>query len=138
MRIRAGLKGSSAVTIAVSDAVSQVLQTALNGLNARQNLIAQDIANVDTPHYRAHSMDFENSLKAAIARGEFNDEHTGPGANVTITQSLDRTAVGADGNNVDLRKKMIASIQTQYSYQVVARAFSDHLGLLKTAAVEAR
>ncbi len=42
--------------------------------------------------------------------------------------------VGADGNNVDLRQESLAAVQTQFQYQMMSRAVSDHLGLVTTAA----
>ena len=119
------------MSFAVSDAVSLTLHTALNGLSQRQNVIADDIANVDTPGFRARSVDFESSLRKALSDGEF----TGTETDRVVATSLDtQTPVGANGNNVDLRKEMLAAIQTQYSYQVIGRAVSDHYGLLRMAA----
>lgn len=124
------------MSFAVSDAVSQVLQTALDGLSQRQDVISNDIANVDTPNYRSSSVDFEDSLKAAISSGQYGDGGTAP--KVAITTTPDDTPVGANGNNVDLRQEEMAAIQTQYSYQVLSRAFTDHASLLQTAATEVK
>ncbi len=52
-----------------SDPVVAVLSTALDGVAFRQSVIANNIANVDTPGFRAGSVDFETSLKAAISDG---------------------------------------------------------------------
>ena len=35
------------------------------------------------------------------------------------------TPVGANGNNVDLRKETLAAVQTQYQYQMLTRAVND-------------
>jgi len=121
------------VSFAVSDAVSLALHTALNGLSQRQDVIADDIANVDTPGFRARSVEFEASLREAIESGSFDAGRSGA-SSVVATEVPTDTPVGADGNNVDLRKETIAAMQTQYSYQILGRAMTDHLGLLKTAA----
>jgi flagellar basal-body rod protein FlgB len=121
------------VTIAVSDAVSLALHTALNGLSQRQQVIADNIANVDTPGFRAQSVEFEASLRDAIDSGSL-EPGSGSASGVTATEVPTDTPVGADGNNVDLRKETIAAMQTQYSYQILGRAMTDHLGLLKIAA----
>lgn len=125
------------MSFAVSDAVSLALHTALNGLSQRQRVIADDIANVDTPGFRARSVEFESSLRQAIEAGGFEPD-AGPAARaaagVVSTEVPTDTPVGANGNNVDLRKETLAAIQTQYSYQILGRAMTDHLGLLKTAA----
>jgi flagellar basal-body rod protein FlgB len=121
------------VSFAVSDAVSLALHTALNGLSQRQRVIADNIANVDTPGFRAESVQFEDSLREAISDGSL-DPDNGPVGDVVATEVPTDTPVGADGNNVDLRKETLAAMQTQYSYQLLGRAMTDHLGLLKIAA----
>ncbi len=42
-------------------------QTALNLLGARQELLASNIANADTPNYKAKDIDFASALKNALA-----------------------------------------------------------------------
>jgi flagellar basal-body rod protein FlgB len=123
------------VSFAVSDAVSLTLHTALNGLSRRQEVIADNIANVDTPGFRAQSVEFEDSLRSAIESGSMDPGNgSGSVSRVVATEVPTDTPVGADGNNVDLRKETIAAMQTQYSYQILGRAMTDHLGLLKIAA----
>lgn len=118
-------------SLGVTDAVSSILTTAIDGLTDRQNVIANNIANVDTPNFRAQSVDFEDSLSQAIAAGEYNDPSVVP--DVQITSTPTDTPVGANGNDVDLRKEEVAMIQTQYSYQIIGRALSDHFTLLQEA-----
>lgn len=108
----------------LSDPVGAVLGSALDGIALRQRVIADNIANVDTPGYRASSVDFESSLRAAISSGDPGD--------VTPTLIATDTAVGVNGNNVDLRKETLAAVQTQFQYQVITRATTDRFELLKT------
>ena len=116
------------MSIFASDGVQGVLHTALNGISLRQSVIADNIANVDTPDFRARSVDFESSLKSAVARGGVGS--SGVDINVTTTQ----TPVGENGNNVDLRKESIAAMQSGFQYQIVSRSVSDRLEMLRTAA----
>ena len=122
------------MSFAVSDAVSLALHTALNGLSQRQSVIADDIANVDTPGFRARTVEFEASLREAIDSGSFEGGRSSGVRDVVATEVPTDTPVGANGNNVDLRKETLAAMQTQYTYQILGRAMTDHLGLLKTAA----
>lgn len=116
---------------AVSDSVSQVLASALDGVSLRQRVTADNIANVDTPGFRATSVDFETQLRAAIADGSFSAGlPVDPGATTLATD----TPVGANGNNVDLRKETMAALQSQFQYQMLTRAVSDRFNLVKTAA----
>lgn len=119
------------MSFAVSDAVSQVLASALDGVSLRQRVIADNIANVDTPGFRATSVDFETQLKAAISDGSFAG---GRVDHVTATTTPTDTPVGANGNNVDLRKETMAAVQSQYQYQILTRAVTERFDLVKTAA----
>ena len=121
------------MSFAASDGVASILKIAIDGLTDRQNVIANNIANTDTPNFIATSVDFEDSLKQAISNGEFNDSSSN--ASVFITATPTETPVGANGNNVDLRKEEMAMLQTQYSYQIMGRALSDHYDLIKEATV---
>ena len=116
---------------AVSDSVGQVLATALDGVSLRQQVIADNIANIDTPGFRATSVDFESQLKAAIDDGTFESgTRVDAGATTTPTD----TPVGANGNNVDLRKETMAAMQSQFQYQILTRAVTERFNLIKTAA----
>lgn len=119
------------MSFAVSDAVSQVLASALDGVSLRQRVIADNIANVDTPGFRATSVDFETQLEAAISDGSFAGRRID---HVTATTTPTDTPVGANGNNVDLRKETMAAVQSQYQYQILTRAVTERFDLVKTAA----
>jgi flagellar basal-body rod protein FlgB len=115
------------VSFAHSDPVGAILSSALDGIALRQRVIADNIANVDTPGYRASSVDFESSLRAAIASGDTS----AIGAPELVATD---TPVGANGNNVDLRKETLAAVQSQFQYQMITRATSDRFDLIKTVA----
>lgn len=112
------------------DAVSTVLGTTLDGLSLRRDVIADNIANVDTPGFRASTVDFETALRSSVLAGDAQALERGIDLGVTATG----TPVGADGNNVDLRHEAMAAMQTQYQYQVMTRALSDRYDLVRTAA----
>jgi flagellar basal-body rod protein FlgB len=115
------------VSFAQSDPVGAILSSALDGIALRQRVIADNIANVDTPGYRASSVDFESNLRAAIASG---DPSAAGEAELVATD----TPVGANDNNVDLRKETLAAVQSQFQYQMITRATSDRFDLIKTVA----
>ena len=52
------------------DFTSRLLLAALGGLSTRQRVIADNIANVDTPGFTPTAVEFEDALRAAIARRE--------------------------------------------------------------------
>jgi len=112
---------------AFSDPVGSVLNAALDGVALRQRVTADNIANVDTPGYRATSVDFETSLRAATAAGD-------PSAAAPAEFLATDTPVGVNGNNVDLRKETLSAVQSQFQYQMLTRATTDRFALIKTAA----
>lgn len=118
------------MSFAITDAVGQALHTALSGVTVRQSVIADNIANVDTPGFRATSVDFESQLRSAIEDGSFERGS----ARVAVTSAPTDTPVGANGNNVDLRKETMAAVQSQFQYQILTRAVTDRYAVLKTAA----
>ncbi len=53
----------------LEDVSIDALQSAMHGLSARQRAISGDIANVNTPFYRAHDVAFEADLQRALDDG---------------------------------------------------------------------
>lgn len=116
------------MSMVVSDAVSRVLGLALDGVSLRQRTIADNIANVDTPGFRATNVDFETSLRRAVENGDIADGSTN---GVRAETSPTDTPVGANGNNVDLRKETLAAVQSQYQYQILTRAVTDRFNIMR-------
>jgi flagellar basal-body rod protein FlgB len=113
--------------ISASDPVAAALGGALDGLLLRQRVIADNIANVDTPGYTASRVDFESSLRSALADGEMS--HGDASATTTPTNATP----GANGNNVDLSAETMAQIQATFRYQLLTRAVGDRHSLITTA-----
>jgi len=109
------------------DASIDVLSAALGGLAARQRAVSDDIANVNTPYYRAKSVAFEGDLSQAVASGA-------DPASVTPTVAQSTAPVGLTYSNVDLNAETITSVNTQLAYDLALRATGDRFSLLRTAA----
>ena len=110
----------------LDDVSVDALQAAMRGLSARQKAISDDIANVDTPFYRARSVSFESDLKHALDGG------SDPLA-VSPTTSVSTAPAGLNGNNVDLTAETMASVNTELAYQLALRAAGDRFTLYRTA-----
>jgi flagellar basal-body rod protein FlgB len=110
----------------LNDVSINALHAALDGLSARQQAESNDIANVNTPYYRARSVDFEAGLKRAVYNG---DDPMSVVPNVVYSGA----AGGLTGNNVNLAAETVASAKTEMSYELALRAVSDRFALLNTA-----
>ena len=73
------------------DQMFQFQQTALNLRAARQELIASNIANVDTPNYKAKDIDFASALEGAL---------NGNGQKLQVVTTSQQHLMGATGENV--------------------------------------
>ncbi len=124
-----------------NDSTMQVLRRALDGLSLRQQVMSNNIANVDTPGFKAQDVIFEDALRQAIARGQGDNlllMKTSPAhldAGPTTVQpevvSLDGAA-RADGNTVDIDYEMSRLAETQIAYDATARLVNMRLALLRS------
>lgn len=110
---------------AISDSVTAALHSAINGLDARQRVIASNIANVETPGYQARTVNFEDSLRAAIAGGEPSS------ASYSVSASLAPTR--SNGNNVNIDFELLAERENVLHQRLVVQALNAKYTLLRTA-----
>lgn len=109
----------------------QSLMASLQVLAARQRALAQDVANVDTPGYRAVDVNFP----AAMARA-LSEQNAAGGTGLVDLASLP-TAVApgmmrVDGNGVDVDKSMVDIAQTSTWYSAVSQDLQQQLAMMRT------
>jgi flagellar basal-body rod protein FlgB len=109
----------------ISDITTVTLRVALDGLDQRQQAIASNIANLETPGYLAREVDFESSLRAALLLGE--PEST----SISIDRSLAPTRL--NGNNVNIDNEISRSTETQLRQQLAIEGLNSKYRLLRTA-----
>ena len=108
------------------DRSSSALRVAVSGLAARQTAIANNIANIETPGYRARKVKFEEALSSAVARGD-----SPSGVTPNVLTSLEPTRL--NGNNVNLDQETLSHIDTTMRYQLTIRALDGKYSLLRDA-----
>ncbi|MCZ9882643.1 flagellar basal body rod protein FlgB [Arthrobacter sp. B2a2-09] len=107
------------------DSVTSVaLGSALDGLTLRQNTIANNIANINTPNYHAKRVQFEDALAASVNAG---NGYAAP----TVSTSQEPTQL--NGNNVNLDTETLSNVDTVLRYQFAARAVGDEFTAIRTA-----
>ena len=110
----------------IGDVTSSALKAALDGLAQRQRVTADNIANINTPGFLAGRVDFESSLRGAIANGE----HPASAVSV-VARSLEPTNV--NGNNVNLDSETVSATETGLRYQLALNALDGKYNTLRTA-----
>ncbi len=106
----------------------------------RHAVLAGNVANSETPNYRARDLDFAGQLEQALGTKDSEVVKTNPmhldlsGTESAHTVADDSGAMGADGNNVDLDLAMGRLSQNSRAYSNAASWLGVQLRLLKTAA----
>ena len=93
------------------------IQASLDGLMARERITAQNLANADTPGYIAGRVDFESSLRSAIANGDPN--------NFAISTASSSDPTNLNGNNVSVDSESVSLTDTGLHYQLMTEAMNN-------------
>ena len=106
------------------DVSSSALRVALSGLSARQTAIARNIANIETPGYRAQKVKFEDALNSAVANGQSPST-----VQPSNQRSLEPTRI--NGSNVNLDEETLSHIDTTMRYTLAIRALDGRYSTLR-------
>jgi flagellar basal-body rod protein FlgB len=115
----------SAGRVIMADSVEAInaLGFALDAIQERSQVIANNIANEDTPGFQASVVTFENSLASALQNG-------GVASASVVPEGLPSAS---DGNNVDLSAEMSLLSQTNLENQSVANSLDAQFSTLSSA-----
>ncbi|MGK9429192.1 flagellar basal body rod protein FlgB [Bacillus atrophaeus] len=115
----------------------QNLENALGRANVKQKVITNNIANIDTPNYKAKKVSFQNLLNQESSRLESvktdyrHVDFSDVGSNGSIVANSN-TAYQQNGNNVDVDKEMTDLAENQINYQALVERMSGKFNSLKT------
>lgn len=126
----------------------KALGAKMDFLNQRQRVIAQNVANSDTPGYRPKDLvpvDFGSVLKDVTDRNSgvspvrlaaTDPGHMGRGADVDEARSKEQREpyeVAPAGNAVIMEEQLINAGQTVGDYNLMTNLYQKHVGMLRTA-----
>jgi flagellar basal-body rod protein FlgB len=108
------------------------LERAIQGSAMRQDALAGNIANANTPGYRRKDVDFHSALRAAFSQGP--DQTTQALQNASFTTQSDSSAVmQADGNGVDIDVENADLAKNGLEYEALVTVARARLDILKAA-----
>jgi flagellar basal-body rod protein FlgB len=120
-----------------------VLERSLDTAALRQKVIANNIANVDTPYFKRSEVRFEDVLQDAIGETKFNGLRTnskhlqiGRGVPRDIMPEVvvdDKTFYNNNKNNVDIDLEMSQMSKNSMRYNVLVERMGKELKGLRTA-----
>jgi flagellar basal-body rod protein FlgB len=109
-------------------------------------LTASNLANADTPDYKARVIDFSTALTDAMGDGGGLTLRTADGSHLAGIGGADNPEVieleappwAEDGNSVFAERETSRLVANQLVYNGVAKGLSKHMALLKYAASDGR
>jgi len=110
----------------VQDLALGALHGALRGLSARQRAMADNVANVETPRFLASEVDFEDSLREALAGGD-------PLGGLEVSSRRSLAPTRPNGNNVSLDEEVLGLVETGLRYELAVEGVNAKFRLLRTA-----
>ena len=121
-----------------------MLRTRMSWLHQRQDVLAQNVANADTPNFVAHdlkALDFNDQMRSQMAS-------KASGLTVTNARHIEIKSTSANkfddfesrdvesspnGNSVSLEAEMIKVSDTQAQFQAAANLYAKAMTMMKTA-----
>lgn len=126
----------------IEDRTLKALANSLNFRQMRQDLISSNIANAETPGYKAKVIDFEEALARAIDLDNQQSLRTDDPRHFNVGgggfDNLEPTiyedpngVVSEDGNTVDRDEEMAKMAENKILYDASVTLLNKKLGLLK-------
>ena len=112
--------------MASSALIPSTLERFLSLTSDREQTIASNMANVDTPGYHTKDVNFKQALSMA------NFEGGGPELTPTVS-TVRGLLERPDGNNVDLDRESLLLAQTQLQYQMGVQLVKSNFHQLLSA-----
>lgn len=120
-----------------------MLKDRMRWLEARQQVLSQNVANADTPNYSARDLkpvDFESVLRKTGGATQpgltvTNPRHIAiaPSSSEYQTQDSGDGEANPNGNSVSLEQEMIKISDTQAEFQAATNLYAKAMQLMRTA-----
>lgn len=111
----------------------QLAQKLLDASALRQEAIATNIANAETPGFRRLdvSADFAQQLRARVAAGDLAS--TAPTLSPKLAEDLSARSVRPDGNTVEIERELLALNRNAVEFDYLSEVVSGNLKQLRLA-----
>ena len=107
------------------------IEKAMQGSLLRQQVLANNIANANTPGYQRSDVDFQSALAQAFSSGT---PSTSQLEQITFSpQVAANGAMQVDGNTVDINTENADLSENTLDYQALESVMGTRMSILKTA-----
>lgn len=121
-----------------------VFSQAMNLRSQRHQVLASNIANADTPHYKARDFNFETAMQnamagrqnaggVALARTAAGHIAGGASSGAAAVQYRKETQSAVDGNTVDMDVERAQIAENAMQYQILTQLIGDKFKGIRSA-----
>ena len=110
----------------IHDQMQAATHYALQGLAERSDVRAHNVANLNTPGFRAERVDFESTLRAALVRGD-------AARAAAPIHAVDPNLPGPHGNTASLESEMTGMMKDNLTRDAMVNAYNWKTTLLRNA-----
>jgi flagellar basal-body rod protein FlgB len=104
------------------------LERAISGSSMRQEVLANNLANAETPGFKRSDVDFHSALAQAMQTGDAASiESTG------FSAQQENQTLRADGNGVDIDVESANMAKNGLEYEALVSVAKARIGILKSA-----
>ena len=114
------------------DVTSSALEVAIRGTEQRQTVLANNLANVNTPGFKRSDVSFQGALASALSSAR-NGDTSGVEATPFTTSTDSSSSMRADGNNVDVDTESANLAKNQLLFDSVMAIDTKRLHTMDTA-----
>ncbi len=115
-----------------------LMEKSMGYLWAKQAAILDNIANAETPKYKAKVVTFEESIRTQLEEAAARPEGAGKAmrdiledSGFTVFEAQEQTRM--DDNGINVTSEMTEMIRNAYQQQYLYQAINKHYGLLRMA-----
>ena len=117
------------------DATQRALEVALHGTEVRGTVLANNLANVNTPGFKRSDVEFGSELASALDAGRSPDAVAAVQPLVTTDS---QTSMRLDGNNVDVDRESTYVAENQLQFQALMGVVTKNLTTMSSLITGAR
>lgn len=132
----------------IQDATLEAMDRYLSRLSRRQEVIASNISNIDTPGYAAKDISFHATMEELLNGSQkglraTRPEHLATGQwNFAPVQTDEFEVSGLtsrpDGNNVDIDREMLKLAETSFGYSMIVQLLRSKFRIISSSINEGR
>jgi flagellar basal-body rod protein FlgB len=104
------------------------LERAIEGAGMRQQILANNLANAETPGFRRSDLDFHTTLAQAMQSGDSSAIES-----AQFTPQQEQTTMRADGNGIDVDVESADMAKNALDYQALVSVSRARIDNLKSA-----